>query len=168
MTTRSGITLIGMPGAGKSTVGVLLSRRLAFDFVDSDLLIQVREGRSLQSVLDQRGYLGLRSIEEAVLLALDPHERVIATGGSAVYSAAAMRHLAAGSRIAWLDVPLAELRRRIRDFDTRGIARRPDQDLEGLFAEREALYARFAQIRIRCGQASQEDVLEEILDRLVD
>jgi shikimate kinase len=163
---RDGITLIGMPGAGKSTVGVLLSKRLALDFVDSDLVIQVREGKPLQQVLNDEGYLGLRAIEAEVLLSLDPVGCVIATGGSAVYSPEAMRHLGARSRIVWLDVPLEELRRRIRDYETRGIARRPDQSFEELFAERMALYAKYAEIRIECAQMSQEDALERIIAML--
>jgi shikimate kinase len=163
---REGITLIGMPGAGKSTVGVLLSKRRALDFVDSDLVIQVREGKPLQQVLEDAGYLGLRAIEEAVLLSLEPRGSVIATGGSAVYSEAAMRHLRAGSRIVWLDAPLEELRRRIRDYDTRGISRRPDQSFDELFAERQALYARHADVRIDCREGSQEDVLERLIAAL--
>jgi shikimate kinase len=163
---RDGITLIGMPGAGKSTVGVLLSKRLALDFVDSDLVIQVREGKPLQQVLNDEGYLGLRAIEAEVLLSLDPVGCVIATGGSAVYSPEAMRHLGARSRIVWLDVPLEELRRRIRDYETRGIARRPDQSFEELFAERVALYAKYAEIRIECAQMPQEDALERIIAML--
>lgn len=165
-TIRNGVTLIGMPGAGKSTVGVLLSKRLALGFIDSDLLIQVREDKPLQQVLDDEGYLGLRAIEEAVLLTVEPRGNVIATGGSAVYSDAAMRHLAAGSRVVWLDVPLAELRKRIRDYETRGIARRPDQDFSELFAERQALYARYSSIRIDCAQGNQEDALERLLEVL--
>jgi len=163
---REGITLIGMPGAGKSTVGVLLSKRLALGFIDSDLLIQVREDKPLQQVLDDEGYLGLRAIEEAVLLTVEPHGNVIATGGSAVYSDAAMRHLASGSRVVWLDVPLTELRKRIRDYETRGIARRPDQDFSELFAERQALYARYSSLRIDCSEGNQEDALERLLAAL--
>lgn len=163
---REGVTLIGMPGAGKSTVGVLLSKRLALGFIDSDLLIQVREDKPLQQVLDDEGYLGLRAIEEAVLLTVEPHGNVIATGGSAVYSDAAMRHLSSGSRIVWLDVPLTELRKRIRDYETRGIARRPDQDFSELFAERQALYARYSSLRIDCSEGNQEDALERLLAAL--
>jgi shikimate kinase len=164
--TRTGITLIGMPGAGKSTVGVLLSKRMALDFVDSDLVIQVRQHKPLQRVLDDKGYLGLRAIEAEVLLSLDPGGCVIATGGSAVYSAEAMHHLGNHSRIVWLDVPLAELRRRIRDYDTRGIARRPEQSFEELFAERMALYARYAEVHIDCANLSHEDVLERVIAAL--
>ena len=164
---RLGITLIGMPGAGKSTVGVLLSKRLALDFVDSDLAIQVREGRTLQQILDSGGHLRLREIEADVLLGIDPHGRVVATGGSAVYSEAAMHHLAAGSTVVWLDVALAELRRRITDYDTRGIARRPGQGFDELFAERTRLYRRYAEVRIDCAGLGQEQLLERIVAALL-
>ena len=164
---RRGVTLIGMPGAGKSTVGVLLSKRLALDFVDSDLAIQVREGRTLQQLIDAEGHLRLREIEADVLLGIDPHGRVVATGGSAIYSDAAMRHLGAGSTIVYLDVPLAELRRRITDYDTRGIARRPEQGFEELFAERTRLYQRYAAIRIDCANLGQEQLLERITAALL-
>jgi shikimate kinase len=164
---RRGVTLIGMPGAGKSTVGVLLSKRLALDFLDTDLSIQVRERRGLQQIVDGDGYLRLREIEEAVLLDVDPQGRVVATGGSAVYSEAAMRHLAAGSTIVYLEVAPAELRRRMRDYDTRGIARRPGQSFEELYAERTELYRRYADIRIDCTGLAQEDVLERIVAALL-
>jgi shikimate kinase len=164
--SESGITLIGMPGAGKSTIGVLLSKRLALDFLDTDLVIQVREHRSLQHILDSEGYLGLRAIEESVLMEVDPRARVIATGGSVVYSDRAMRHLASGSRIVFLDVPLAELRARISDYETRGIARRPGQEFSELFDERTALYRRYADLRIDCDRLGTEDVLQRILSGL--
>ena len=161
--SRCGVTLIGMPGAGKSTVGVILSKRMALDFLDSDVSIQVRQGRSLQSILDSEGYLRLRHIEEAVLLDLDPRGRVIATGGSAVYSERAMAHLKGASHAVYLDVPLAELRRRIRDYDTRGIARQPDQSFDDVFAERAALYRRHADITVACAGLDTEDVLERVV-----
>jgi len=156
-----------MPGAGKSTVGVLLSKRLGLDFTDSDLAIQVREQRTLQQILEAEGHLRLREIEAAVLLSIDPHGRVVATGGSAVYSDEAMRHLAAGSTIVYLDVALAELRRRITDYDTRGIARRPEQSFEELFAERTRLYQRYAELRIDCAGLGQEQLLDRIVAALL-
>jgi shikimate kinase len=165
-TSKQGITLVGMPGAGKSTVGVLLSKRLGLDFVDTDLGIQVREGRILQDIVDAEGYLKLREIEESVLLALDARDRVVATGGSAVYSERAIRHLAAQSVIVYLDVPLEELRRRIRDYDTRGIARRPDQDLDDLFRERTLLYRHYADVSIRCEGLGPEQVVDAIIAAL--
>jgi len=165
-TSTQGITLVGMPGAGKSTVGVLLSKRLGLDFVDTDLSIQVREGRILQDIVDAEGYQKLREIEETVLLALDARDRVVATGGSAVYSERAIRHLAAQSVIVYLDVPLEELCRRLRDYDTRGIARRPDQDLDDLFRERTLLYRHYADVRIHCEGLGPEQVVDAIIAAL--
>jgi shikimate kinase len=165
--TRRGVTLIGMPGAGKSTIGVLLSKRLVLDFLDTDLLIQLRAGRTLQQIVDQEGHLRLRALEEQVLLDCDPRGRVIATGGSAVYSPAAMRHLGLGSELVFLDVGLEELRRRIDDYDTRGIARRPGQGLVELFNERCELYRRHADIRIDCNGLDSRGVVERLVQALL-
>lgn len=142
------VILIGMPGAGKSTVGVLLAKRLGYDFVDTDVLIQLRQGELLQDTLDAHGYLALRAIEEQVLLGLDVSDTVIATGGSAVYSERAMTHLARSGTVVYLAAELDELTRRIHDYETRGIARRPGQDLGALFAERTRLYRRYAQLTV--------------------
>ncbi len=144
------IVLIGMPGAGKSTVGVILAKKCAYDFVDTDCLIQTSTGKTLQTILDAQGYLGLRRIEEDLLLGLDLSRHVIATGGSAVYSTRAMQQLKKGGVIVFLDVPLAELCRRVNDFDTRGIAAAPGQDLAALFAERRPLYRHWADLTIDC------------------
>ena len=152
------IVLVGMPGAGKSTVGVILAKRAAMDFVDSDVLIQVRAGRSLQSILDAEGYLGLRRVEEEIILTLDCTHHVIATGGSAVYSDAAMRHLKARGTVVFLDWPIETLARRIRDFGTRGIARRPDQDFAGVYAERRPLYLKYADVRVE-GEGKDQDAM---------
>ncbi len=136
----SNLILIGMPGAGKSTVGSLLAKRLAMDFVDTDLLIQLREKCSLQAIVDHDGNHVLRRIEEEVILSFKRSNHVIATGGSAVYSTKSMEHLRAGGRVIFLNVTLATLRARVHDYTTRGLARPPDQSLEDLFADRTALY----------------------------
>lgn len=163
---RSNIVLIGMPGAGKSTVGVILAKQLARNFLDTDLLIQVEEGQSLQQIVDREGYLSLRRIEERVLLGLACRDHVIATGGSAVYGESAMEHLRALGAIVFLDVDLPTLVGRIRDFGTRGVARRPEQTLADLFEERSALYRRFAETVIDCRGLTQELVCAAIRDRL--
>jgi len=147
---RSDLILIGMPGAGKSTVGILLAKRLARDFIDTDLLIQLRENRSLQAIVDNDGYRDLRRIEEEVILSLKATNCVIATGGSAVYSAKAMSHLKAKGWIIFLNVSLATLIARVRDYGTRGLAKPPDQTLENLYTERLKLYRQFADIPIDC------------------
>ena len=162
----SNIVLIGMPGAGKSTVGVILAKWTSRDFVDTDVLIQTLEGRSLQEILDAEGHMALRRIEEDVLLGVHLHNHVIATGGSAAYSDAAMGHLGSDGVIAFLDVELPVLMSRVHDFDTRGLAKRPDQSFAELYEERLALYTKYADTTIRCGALTQEQVCDRIIEEL--
>lgn len=157
------LILIGMPGAGKSTLGVILAKTLAKDFVDTDLLIQTQENRPLQEIIDTDGYLALRAIEEKTLLNMHYPNHVIATGGSAVYSESAMHHLRHFGPIIFLDVPLPELLNRITDFETRGLARHPNQSFSDLFNERRVLYQRYATITVDCSKKSQEQILSEII-----
>jgi len=162
----SNIVLIGMPGAGKSTVGIILAKSASLGFIDTDVLIQACEGRSLQSIVDSQGYLALRRIEERVLLGLGCRGHVIATGGSAVYSPAAMVHLAEGGRIVFLDVDLPTLESRSLDLGRRGIAKRPGQSFAELFAERRGLYEAYAEVTIDCRGLTHDTVCTEILRRL--
>ena len=155
---KSNVILIGMPGAGKSTIGVLLAKRLGYDFVDTDVLIQIRQGEFLQDTLDARGYLALRNIEEQVLVSLEVTNTVVATGGSAVYSDNAMTQLGGDGTVVYLAVELDELKRRIHDYATRGIARPPDQDLAQLFGERTKLYHKHAQITVNATRAPEQVV----------
>ena len=160
----SNLVLIGMPGSGKSTVGVILAKQTACGFVDTDLLIQEAERRPLQAIVDTDGYLALRDIEERILLGLRVRHHVVATGGSAVYSDRAMAHLKADGLVIFLDVDLALLEARIHDYSTRGLAKRPDQSLAELFAERVSLYTRYADIAIQCTAGmSQEAVCARIV-----
>lgn len=161
------IVLIGMPGCGKSTVGVLLAKRLGLGFTDTDLIIQQETGRTLQTIVDTEGYESLRWIEGQVLLALNVHRHVISTGGSAVYSEAAMTHLASSGVVVFLDIPLAEVKNRIGDHSLRGISRRSDQSLEDLFQERFELYRRCAQITIRADQQTADQVCEAVMAELL-
>lgn len=138
------VSLIGMPGAGKSTVGVLLAKALGLNFVDSDLLLQVQYQASLQDILEGEGYLALREKEKEVLLNMPLANSLVSTGGSAVYSAAAMDKLRQAGPVVFIDIPLATVLRRIDDADSRGIACAPGQDLAAVYAERRPLYLRFA------------------------
>ncbi|MGI6655634.1 MAG: shikimate kinase [Desulfobulbus sp.] len=156
------LTLIGMPGAGKSTVGIILAKNLSLGFIDTDVLIQINRQQSLQQILDERGHLVLRAIEEEEILKLNVERHVIATGGSAAYSERAMAHLGACSLIVFLEVSFAEINRRIRNFATRGIAKSPEQTFRQLFDERQVLYQRHAGLTIRCDGLDQEAVAERI------
>jgi shikimate kinase len=162
--SRSNIVLIGMPGAGKSTVGVLLAKQASLHFVDTDVLIQTGQKRTLQDIVDTDGYEILRQIEENVLLGLTVHNCVIATGGSAVYSDRAMTHLKSDGIAVFLNVDRPVLESRIHDYSTRGLAKRPDQDLGDLFQERSALYAKYADITINNVNLTQEEVCTQIID----
>ena len=160
---KTNLTLIGMPGAGKSTVGIILAKNLSLGFIDTDLLIQINQQRSLQQIVDTSGHLALRAIEEAEIRKLDLARHVIATGGSAVYSHPAMTHLQRISLIVFLEASFAEITRRIRNFTTRGIAKAEHQTFRELFDERQALYKKYAELTIACDGQDQEDVAQAII-----
>ena len=160
---QKSIILVGMPGAGKSTLGIQLAKKLALNFVDTDLLIQLQAGCPLQHILDEQGYQALRDVEEKVLLDNKFPGFVVSTGGSAVYSDKGMQHLKQYGPVVFLDVPLDELRKRIDDYETRGIAKRPDQTFNELFEERLALYKQYADITIDCDSRDQNSLLAEIV-----
>lgn len=164
--TPSNIVLIGMPGAGKSTVGVVLAKKTARDFVDTDILIQTAQGRTLQDIVDRDGYAALRKVEEEALLGLHVQRHVISTGGSAVYSDPAMVHLKSDGVAVFLDVSLATLESRIPDFSTRGLAKRPDQSFAELFDERNGLYNKYADITIKCDGLTPEQVCASIMAQI--
>lgn len=164
--TKTSIALIGMPGAGKSTVGVVLAKRLGLDFVDTDLLLQRSSGCRLQQILAAEGLSGFRVREEAVLLALQAPHSVIATGGSVIYGSAGMAALAAQAHIVWLQLPLDELQRRIGDLVTRGVAIEPGTSLTSLFAERQPLYQRYAELVVEVGGKTLEQVVSELIQQI--
>jgi shikimate kinase len=160
------LALIGMPGAGKSTLGVLLAKRTARSFLDTDLLIQKAESAPLQEIIEKHGVEFFRSVEERIVLGLEVSSAVIATGGSVVYSEAAMTHLGRLGRRIYLDVPLADLERRLGNLDTRGVIRGPGQDLEGLLAERRPLYERWADIRVEVGDLKHDGAVDAVIHAL--
>ena len=163
---KSNLTLVGMPGAGKSTTGVILAKLLSLGFMDTDLLIQINRKSSLQDIVDKKGHLYLRKVEEEEILKINLEKCVIATGGSAVYSRKTMDHLSSISTVVFLKVSLDVLKNRISNFKERGLAKAPDQSFEDLFLERQPLYEKYAEITIDCNSISQERAAELIAERL--
>lgn len=160
------VTLIGMPGSGKSTVGVLLAKTLGLAFVDTDLILQRREGALLQTLLDRRGVEGFLDAEEAAIRALDCAGSVIAPGGSAVCRPGAMARLKALGPVVYLRVPLEELERRLGNITTRGIAMAPGQTLADVYAQRAPLYERYADAAVDIGRATLEETVSAVLGAL--
>lgn len=163
---KSNLVLIGMPGSGKSTVGIVLAKLTSRSFVDTDILIQSTAGRSLQDIVDRSGYMMLRRIEEKILLGLNCRNHVIATGGSAAYSHAAMLHLKKSGTVIFLNVALNVLKSRILNFSTRGLAKRPEQSLADLFKERYGLYTTYADLVVDCDELNQEEACQEVMRAL--
>ena len=161
---RDNVTLIGMPGSGKSTVGVLLAKALGYEFIDTDLVLQRREGALLQDVLDRRGVEYFLDAEEAAILALDCSGAVIAPGGSAVCRPGGMARLRALGPVVYLHVPLEELERRVDNITTRGIAMAPGQTLADVYAQREPLYRQYADVIVEVAPgAGLEETVAAVL-----
>ena len=160
------VVLVGMPGAGKSTLGVLLAKALGYDFVDSDLLIQRRAEQTLAGYIQSHGYAALRALEAEIIQTLVLKRTVIATGGSAVYSVDAMSHLQALGRIIYLRCPLAILRQRIEGAEDRGIAAPTDQSLSDIEAERTPLYTGYADLTLDIGEGDMQAAVTELIGLL--
>ncbi|MCH5208074.1 MAG: shikimate kinase [Oscillospiraceae bacterium] len=159
------IVLIGMPAAGKSTIGVLLAKSLGFEFIDTDLIIQRQTGRLLQDIIDSDGLDAFCIAEERAILSVSETENaVIATGGSAVYSREAMLHLKKNGSVYYLSLPSEELLPRLRNIKTRGIAMRPGQSVDDVFKNRKALYEEYNDIEVSCGGKTAEEIVTEIAE----
>jgi shikimate kinase len=161
--SKPNLILIGMPGAGKSTVGVLLAKRLGYAFIDTDIYIQVREGRSLQEIIRAHGADQFCRIEEAHILTLAVAAHVIAPGGSVVYRPNAMAHLKANGVAVHLDISVERLKRRLDDVDARGVVIGPGQTIDGLYAERRPLYFRYADATVATDGLSPDQVVGRVL-----
>lgn len=145
---KPNITLIGMPSSGKSTIGVLLAKRLGFSFVDVDIVIQEKEGRLLKEIIAQEGMDGFLAVEERINAELDVRKSVIAPGGSVIYGVRAMEHLKEISEIVYLKMSYQELKRRVGNVVDRGVALKPGFTLRDLYNERVPLYERYADITV--------------------
>jgi shikimate kinase len=166
MRARKSVILIGMPGVGKSTVGVLLAKRLKFDFLDTDIHLQIQQGKSLKELIALHGTEVFCDLEGNYILSISPSASVIATGGSVVYRPDAMEHLKACGHIVHLDLELSRLRKRLDDMDARGVVIGPDQDLGDLYAERRPLYTKYADIVISTDGLSPDQVTGQVMRRL--
>ncbi len=145
---KSNIVLIGMPGAGKSTIGVVLAKLRGMRFIDTDLVIQEKTGQLLSETIEQRGIDSFISLENEIVSQIDVSRAIIATGGSVAYGLEAMRHLAENGTIVFIDCGFAELSRRLGSLERRGVVLREGQDLRALYEERVPLYRQYAQYSV--------------------
>jgi len=159
------IVLIGMPGAGKSTAGVILAKALGMKFTDTDIAIQEKTGRLLQDIIDTDGPDAFKRIEEETVLSLHQDNTVIATGGSAVFSNRAMESLKSGGVVVYLKISFEEMEARLRNITTRGIVLRAGESLREMYNERVPLYEKYADITIECSGEGFETVVGKIIDR---
>lgn len=162
----SNIILIGMPGAGKSTVGVILAKQLGYMFADSDLLIQQSEKKLLRDIIAERGVDGFIEIEEKVISSIDTERFVIATGGSAVYGRKAMEHLKSIGTVVYLKLDYDRLCSRLGDLKGRGVVLREGQDLKSLYEERIPLYEKYADVVVEENGSGIEDTLDTLMEML--
>ncbi len=162
------ITLIGMPGAGKSTIGVVLAKVLGYQFLDSDLLIQKQEKRRLSEIIEEEGYIGFQEVENRVNASIEADKTVIATGGSVVYCEEAMEHLRSIGTVVYLKLSLNALSKRLGNLKGRGVLLREGQTLTDLYDERTPLYERYADIVIDEEGKDLEASLELLLETLKD
>ena len=160
------ITLIGMPGVGKSTIGVVLAKVLGYQFLDSDLLIQKQEKRKLHQIIAQEGNDGFQAIENRVNASIEAEETVIATGGSVVYCQEAMEHLKSVGTVVYLKLSLNELSKRLGNLKGRGVVLKEGQTLADLYRERTPLYVKYADIVIDQEGQALETCLQAVLETL--
>jgi shikimate kinase len=160
------IVLVGMPAVGKSTVGVLLAKRLGRYFFDTDVFIQAVAGRTLQQIIDTDGLENFCRLEAEHILGIDRTNCVIATGGSTVYSENAMNHLKETGQIVYLNLPLDMIKKRLTNLNVRGVVISEGKTLDDLYKQRTPLYKKWADITIDCCHLTHEQVVEKIIENL--
>lgn len=156
--------MIGMPGVGKSTIGVVLAKLLGYRFVDADLVIQEQEGRLLREIIDEAGTEGFIEVENRINSRIETEHAVIATGGSVVYGAEAMAHLKELGTVLYLRLPYGELCRRLGDIKGRGVVLREGQTLRELYEERAPLYEKYADLTVDEHGLTVEQTIEKIME----
>ncbi len=160
------IVLIGMPGVGKSTVGVLLAKLIGFAFIDTDIYIQTQEGKSLQALIREHGTEGFCDLEARHMCSIAVSRHVLATGGSVVYRQAAMAHFKSAGRVIHLDLELDRLKKRLDDIQARGVVIAPGLTLEALYNERQPLYRKYADLKVKTDGLTPDQVVLEIFAQL--
>jgi len=161
------IILIGMPAAGKSTVGVILAKLLGYDFIDSDILMALEQNRPLSQIIAEDGYDSFILTEGRIGEKIRCSRTVVATGGSMIFSERAMRNLAVNGLVVWLDVPAEELEHRlIGTMEDRGVATPVKMDFREILEMREPLYLKYADIRVEC-KGTTEQVAADLRDKLI-
>ncbi len=161
---KDNIVLIGMPGVGKSTIGVVLAKVLGYRFVDADLVIQERTGKLLREIIEESGTDGFIEVENRINSQIEAEHAIIATGGSVVYGAEAMRHLKENGTVLYLKLPYEELERRLSDIKGRGVVLRDGQTLRDLYEERVPLYEKYADMTVDENQLNVEQTIEKIME----
>lgn len=159
---RDNVILIGMPGSGKSTAGVVLAKKLGYRFLDSDLIIQEKTGKLLHQLIEELGEAGFLALENEINSSILAQKTVIATGGSAVYGKEAMKHLGEMGQVVYLKLPYEELRERLGDLHERGVVLKSGFTLRDLYEERIHLYESYADITVDCSGREVRQVMEEI------
>ncbi len=168
MKQKENVVLIGMPGCGKSTIGVVLAKVLGYEFTDSDLLIQKQEGKLLREIIAEQGEEEFLKIEEAVNAGIRTERHVIATGGSVIYSDKAMRHLKEIGTVVYLKLSFASICNRLGNIRRRGVVLKDGQSLKDLYDERTPLYERYADITIDAEGYDIEGLMDEVAQALVN
>lgn len=163
---KKNIVLIGMPGVGKSTIGVVLAKNLGIAFQDSDIVIQQVEGKKLQQLIEERGQEGFLEIEDRVNASINPKAAVIATGGSVVYCDNAMNHLNEIATICYLKLSYESIEERLGDLKERGVVLKEGQTLRNLYDERIPLYEKYANMTIECENKNIREIVMEIAKRV--
>ena len=166
MNARDNIVLIGMPGVGKSTVGVILAKVLGYQFVDADLVIQQQEGKLLREIIEEVGTDGFIQVENRVNAGLKCSKTIIATGGSVIYGQEAMEHLKEIGTVVYLEVSFPTLEKRLSDIKGRGVVLKEGQTLYGLYEERTPLYEKYADVRVSEEGLSVEETVEQLVNKL--